>query len=300
MTMSENEQPRYLLVKRGLYYRPNSQGYTGVKARAGRYQAEDAWDCGTVTAVHEDDAPEFAPACWMETKLAERDATVATLTARLATVEAERDAAVARAERSHETLIHADMKIRSLPHTDQSDVEFIRTAMTDGGGDLIGYASNLARSLVAKYYPDNTGWQPLPDLMGLLTQIDNATTGIAEFGERRAIAASQAQVADWRRREMQAIGAAISTRSWHELERAYNQLRDKMDAMPRSDAVHPSHPPSDLQHYDIGWDNGIAEGRRQATAAIVAWLKQGGATSWTTEAIERGDHLPSAGDAGEG
>ena len=224
----------------------------------------------------------------------------ATLTARIAAVEAERDAAVARAERSHETLIHADMKIRSLPHTDQSDVEFIRTAMTDGGGDLIGYASNLARSLVAKYYPDNTGWQPLPDLMGLLTQIDNATTGIAEFGERRAIAASQAQVADWRRREMQAIGAAISTRSWHELERAYNQLRDKMDAMPRSDAVHPSHPPSDLQHYDIGWDNGIAEGRRQATAAIVAWLKQGGATSWTTEAIERGDHLPSAGDAGEG
>jgi len=33
----------------------------------------------------------------------------------------------------------------------------------------------------------------------------------------------------WRRREMQAIGAAISTRNWQALESAYNELRDKMD-----------------------------------------------------------------------
>ena len=37
----------------------------------------------------------------------------------------------------------------------------------------------------------------------------------------------------WRRREVQAIGAAISTRNWHSLETAYNQLRDKMDAAER-------------------------------------------------------------------
>ena len=33
-----------------------------------------------------------------------------------------------------------------------------------------------------------------------------------------------------RQREVQAIGAAISTRNWHDLEQAYNSLRDKMDA----------------------------------------------------------------------
>ncbi len=38
------------------------------------------------------------------------------------------------------------------------------------------------------------------------------------------------QTHEWRRREVQAIGAAISTRSWHAVEQAYNSLRDKMDA----------------------------------------------------------------------
>ena len=34
---------------------------------------------------------------------------------------------------------------------------------------------------------------------------------------------------DLRRREVQAIGAAISLRNWHALEQAYNRLRDKLD-----------------------------------------------------------------------
>lgn len=33
-----------------------------------------------------------------------------------------------------------------------------------------------------------------------------------------------------RRREVQMMGAAISTRNWHDMESAYNQLRDKVDA----------------------------------------------------------------------
>lgn len=37
------------------------------------------------------------------------------------------------------------------------------------------------------------------------------------------------QAHEWRRGEVQAIGAAISTRSWHAVEQAYNALRDKMD-----------------------------------------------------------------------
>lgn len=35
----------------------------------------------------------------------------------------------------------------------------------------------------------------------------------------------------WRQREVQALGAAISNRSWHALETAYNTLRDKMDTI---------------------------------------------------------------------
>lgn len=34
----------------------------------------------------------------------------------------------------------------------------------------------------------------------------------------------------WRQREVQMMGAAISRRDWHEMESAYNQLRDKMDS----------------------------------------------------------------------
>lgn len=37
-------------------------------------------------------------------------------------------------------------------------------------------------------------------------------------------------LASLRQREVQMMGAAISTRSWHDMESAYNQLRDKIDA----------------------------------------------------------------------
>ena len=61
---------RYLLVKRGLYYAPDQQGYTGLKAKAGRYREVDALGLDGVTAIHEDEAQDFASACWEETKLA--------------------------------------------------------------------------------------------------------------------------------------------------------------------------------------------------------------------------------------
>lgn len=34
-----------------------------------------------------------------------------------------------------------------------------------------------------------------------------------------------------RQRETQMIGAGLSKRNWHETEAAYNQLRDKLDAL---------------------------------------------------------------------
>jgi hypothetical protein len=60
---------RYLLVKRGLYYRPENAGYTAIKAEAGRYLQSDAID-GVNYAVHEDEAAQFSPSAWEATKIA--------------------------------------------------------------------------------------------------------------------------------------------------------------------------------------------------------------------------------------
>ena len=42
----------------------------------------------------------------------------------------------------------------------------------------LGYATRLAIALHAKHYPEVTQWKPMPDLMGVLTQIDNMTSGL--------------------------------------------------------------------------------------------------------------------------
>lgn len=69
----------YLIVKRGLYYRPNSQGYTGLKSEAGRYSLDDVPDRGGpnregITCVHEDDAPEYSPRCPWDVRLVDQTA----------------------------------------------------------------------------------------------------------------------------------------------------------------------------------------------------------------------------------
>jgi len=46
-------------------------------------------------------------------------------------------------------------------------------------GPEIAYATGLAKHLHAKHFPHVTQWKPLPDLLGLLTQIDNMMTGFA-------------------------------------------------------------------------------------------------------------------------
>lgn len=58
------DEKRFLLVKRGLYYRPNNCGYTGFKEHAGRYHEGDANPASGVTAIHEDVADEIAPNCF--------------------------------------------------------------------------------------------------------------------------------------------------------------------------------------------------------------------------------------------
>lgn len=78
----------YLLVKRGLYYRPDAAGYTGVRDHAGRYslaeaEAHTGSDSG-VTVTHESVAPEFCAACCLGVKsahlLQQRDSQAAEIT----------------------------------------------------------------------------------------------------------------------------------------------------------------------------------------------------------------------------
>lgn len=57
----------WLICKRGLYYRPQSAGYTGIKSEAGRYSGDDAKIHNNprdgVTIVHETEAPEYSKGC---------------------------------------------------------------------------------------------------------------------------------------------------------------------------------------------------------------------------------------------
>jgi len=56
---------KYLLVKRGLYWRPYAHGYTGLKSEAGRYDYYSAVERinDDVTMTKESDAPSIARGC---------------------------------------------------------------------------------------------------------------------------------------------------------------------------------------------------------------------------------------------
>jgi hypothetical protein len=62
----------FLLIKRGLYWRPNGKGYTGLKEEAGRYTLEecsahfpnaDSPNQDGTRFIAEDDAPDYASGC---------------------------------------------------------------------------------------------------------------------------------------------------------------------------------------------------------------------------------------------
>lgn len=73
----------FLIIKRGLYYGPNNAGYTGIKDKAGRYTLNqvalhfpnmDSPNQDGMTYVAEAEAPDYAPRCAWDQKIAhERD-----------------------------------------------------------------------------------------------------------------------------------------------------------------------------------------------------------------------------------
>lgn len=62
----------YLIIKRGLYYRPGGKGYTGVKSEAGRFSKKEAEsslpECDYLLAAI---APDYSVGCWPETRHAD-------------------------------------------------------------------------------------------------------------------------------------------------------------------------------------------------------------------------------------
>lgn len=98
MTQQIPDDEAWLVVKRGLYYRPEDCGYTGIRDEAGRYTLEEAKarECSpkngvAVTIVKFSEAPLFSKACWSELalaytqrKLVEAEATIERLRAELA------------------------------------------------------------------------------------------------------------------------------------------------------------------------------------------------------------------------
>lgn len=68
----------YLIEKRGLYYRPDAAGYTGLKSEAGLYDLDqvaeyfpnfDSPNQDGMTFVDHDDAPEYSTACPWDLKM---------------------------------------------------------------------------------------------------------------------------------------------------------------------------------------------------------------------------------------
>ena len=50
--------------------------------------------------------------------------------------------------------------------------------------EALRYATNFLVSYVNKYFPHNPEWRPLPELIGVLTQLDNASTITGELKAR--------------------------------------------------------------------------------------------------------------------
>lgn len=52
--------------------------------------------------------------------------------------------------------------------------------------DALGYATRLLTTFVQEHFPTIPDWKPLPDLIGVLTQIDNAITIARDYKSRLA------------------------------------------------------------------------------------------------------------------
>lgn len=78
--------------------------------------------------------------------------------------------------------------------------------------------------------PATTGCGPTSaDNAALLTSLVNNLPAIITALRTDTRAEVEREIVAWRTRELQMLGSGLSLRSWHQVEDAYNQLRDKID-----------------------------------------------------------------------
>lgn len=70
ISAASDDDKQWLILSHGLYFRPNSRGYTGIRDEAGRYTEEKAKSYSDAEAIHVDNAPEFLPEAHMDLVIA--------------------------------------------------------------------------------------------------------------------------------------------------------------------------------------------------------------------------------------
>jgi len=68
---NEQTNKEWLIISKGLYFRPDAKGYTGIRDEAGRYDHETAMSYvtgsdGEVSIVRESEGKEFMPAAYSD------------------------------------------------------------------------------------------------------------------------------------------------------------------------------------------------------------------------------------------
>lgn len=119
--MVADREDVFLIMKRDLYYRPNAQGYTGIKEYAGRYTLEQvAAMFPNMDSPHQDgtefirecDAPEYTKACYHDLKEAHQAQRLTTIAAENATLRASEAAALDRVKVLEKALRRASDRMR--------------------------------------------------------------------------------------------------------------------------------------------------------------------------------------------
>jgi hypothetical protein len=89
--------------------------------------------------------------------------------------------------------------------------------------------------MAGKHYPEAPQWEPLPDLIGLLTQIDNMTTGLVR-AEAHAAELREAWEAG---RDAAAEGVASAAAKWWpdwiRAKMLIDEIRDLTPPAPKGD-----------------------------------------------------------------
>lgn len=94
MSDSHDAEKPWLLLERGLYWRPNAWGYTGRRDKAGRYTTKDMLaycESEGVSAIHEDAALPLAPNCSQEVALEYANEQIARLESEVERLKGTRD-----------------------------------------------------------------------------------------------------------------------------------------------------------------------------------------------------------------